>query len=98
HGLSTIRPAKELDTSISQAYLGSCTNARVEDLRAAAALVKGKKVAPGVRFYVSPASQHVYRDALREGLLEIFVDAGAVILNPGCGPCFGKHLGLLGDG
>ncbi len=97
HGLSNVRPVREVETKITQAYLGSCTNARIEDLRAAAALVKGRKVDRAVRFYVSPASQWVYRAAIREGLIETFLDAGAVILNPGCGPCFGKHLGLLGD-
>jgi 3-isopropylmalate/(R)-2-methylmalate dehydratase large subunit len=92
-------PASTLKgTRIDQALLGSCTNARIEDLRAAAGYLRGKVVAPHVRMYVSPASTEVYRAAAREGLLEDFLAAGAVILNPGCGACFGKHLGLLGDG
>lgn len=97
HSVENVKPISQVDAPIHQAYLGSCTNARIEDLRAAALLLRGRKVAHGVRLYVSPASQLVYRSAAKEGLLEIFLDAGAVILNPGCGPCFGKHLGLLGD-
>ena len=93
-----VKPVTEVDASIDQAYLGSCTNARIEDLRAAADILDGNTVARGVRLYISPASQMVYKAAAREGLLERFIDAGAVILNPGCGPCFGKHLGLLGSG
>jgi 3-isopropylmalate/(R)-2-methylmalate dehydratase large subunit len=94
-----VRPASEVKgRKIHQAILGSCTNARIEDLRAAAHYLHGKTVAKHVRMYVSPASIDVYRAAMREGLLEIFLAAGAVILNPGCGACFGKHLGLLGPG
>jgi 3-isopropylmalate/(R)-2-methylmalate dehydratase large subunit len=80
---------------IHQALLGSCTNARIEDLRIAAGYLRGKQVAKHVRMYVSPASVDVYRQAMREGLLEDFMAAGAVVLNPGCGACFGKHLGVL---
>jgi homoaconitate hydratase family protein len=99
HDVENVKPISEVaGTKVNQAYLGSCTNARIEDLRAAARLLRGRQVARGVRLYVSPASQRVYSAAAREGLLEIFVEAGAVVLNPGCGPCFGRHLGLLGDG
>jgi 3-isopropylmalate/(R)-2-methylmalate dehydratase large subunit len=83
---------------VDQALLGSCTNARIEDLRLAAGVLRGRQVAKGVRMYVSPASVEVYRQAMREGLLEDFMAAGAVVLNSGCGACFGKHLGLLGAG
>jgi 3-isopropylmalate/(R)-2-methylmalate dehydratase large subunit len=97
HSVENVKPVTAIDVPINQAYLGSCTNARIEDLRDAARVLAGRQVARGVRLYVSPASQLVYRAAIREGLIETFLEAGAVILNPGCGPCFGKHLGLLGD-
>jgi homoaconitate hydratase family protein len=95
--VDNVKSITEVDEQpIQQAYIGSCTNARIEDLRAAAKILAGHQVAAGVRLYISPASQMIYKMAAREGLLEQFLDAGAVILNPGCGPCFGKHLGLLG--
>lgn len=83
---------------VHQALLASCTNARIEDLRLAAMVLEGKKIAKHVRMYVSPASVDVYRQAMREGLLETFMEAGAIVINSGCGACFGKHLGLLGPG
>ena len=83
-------------TKIHQAFLGSCTNARIEDLRVAAGILKGKEVA--VRTIVIPASWRVYRQAMDEGLLEVFMDAGCVITNPGCGPCMGNHEGILAPG
>lgn len=83
-------------TEIHQAFLGSCTNARIEDLRAAADLLKGHKVA--VRTIVIPASWTVYRQAMKEGLFDTFLDAGCVIANPGCGPCMGNHEGILAPG
>ncbi len=82
---------------IDQAFLGSCTNARQEDLEIAAKIMKGRRVHPRVRMLVSPASQEVYRDALKAGWLEIFADAGCVVEHSTCGPCFGGHLGVLGD-
>jgi 3-isopropylmalate/(R)-2-methylmalate dehydratase large subunit len=82
-------------TKIDVAFLGSCTNARIEDLRIAAQLLKGEKVAPGVRFQITPASQIIYRQALKEGLIEVFLDAGATFTSSTCGPCFGGHLGTL---
>jgi 3-isopropylmalate/(R)-2-methylmalate dehydratase large subunit len=84
--------------SIDQAVIGSCTNGRLEDLRAAASVLKGRRVGPGVRCIVIPGSQRVYLDALREGLLEIFVEAGAAVSTPTCGPCLGGHMGVLAAG
>lgn len=83
---------------IDQAFLGSCTNARLEDLEVAARILKGKKVHPDVRMLVSPASQEVFGHALRAGYLEILGEAGALVEHSTCGPCYGGHLGVLGDG
>lgn len=80
---------------IDQVVIGSCTNGRYSDLEVAAAVVKGKKVAKGVRAIVIPATQQIYLDALRNGLLEIFVEAGMVVSAPTCGPCLGGHMGIL---
>ncbi len=89
---------EEVDSiPIDQAVIGSCTNGRIEDLRSAAKVLKGRKVAPGVRLLVIPATQECYRSALREGLLEIFLSAGAVVCPPTCGPCLGGHMGILAD-
>lgn len=83
---------------IQQVVIGSCTNGRISDLRRAAELLKGKTVAESVRCIVIPATQEVYLQALREGLLEIFVKAGAIVSTPTCGPCLGGHMGILADG
>lgn len=83
---------------VQQVFIGTCTNGRLEDLRAAATLLRGRRRAPGTRLIVTPASQAVYRAALAEGLLDVFLDAGAVIENPGCGPCVGVHAGVLATG
>lgn len=93
-----ISEAKNLHIKIDQAFLGSCTNARQEDLEVAARIMRGRKVHPDVRMLVSPASQEVYRDALKAGWLEILADAGCVVEHSTCGPCYGGHLGVLGDG
>jgi 3-isopropylmalate/(R)-2-methylmalate dehydratase large subunit len=99
HSVDNVKPVSEVaEVSIDQAFLGSCTNGRIEDLRLAASFLKGKKVRNGVRMIVVPASQEVYLQALREGLLEIFLKAGAIVGNPTCGPCLGGHLGLLAPG
>jgi 3-isopropylmalate/(R)-2-methylmalate dehydratase large subunit len=83
---------------IDQAFLGSCTNARLEDLEMAARIIKGRQVHPDVRLLVSPASQEVFGAALKAGYLEILADAGALVEHSTCGPCYGGHMGLLGDG
>lgn len=99
HSPDHVRPISALKgIKVHQALLASCTNARIEDLRLAAEVLKGKKVAKHVRMYVSPASTAIYRQAMKEGVLEIFMEAGAIVLNSGCGACFGKHMGLLGPG
>jgi 3-isopropylmalate/(R)-2-methylmalate dehydratase large subunit len=86
------------DVPIDQSVIGSCTNGRIEDLRAAADVLRGRRVGAGVRCIVIPGSQRVYLDALREGLLEVFVEAGAVVSTPTCGPCLGGHMGVLAAG
>ena len=83
---------------IDQSVIGSCTNGRIEDLRVAASILKGRRVADGVRCIVIPATQQVYLDAVREGLAEIFVTAGAVFSTPTCGPCLGGYMGVLAQG
>ncbi len=83
---------------IDQAVIGSCTNGRLEDLRAAAEILKGRKVAKGVRCIVIPATQQIWLDAMHEGLFDIFVGAGAVVSTPTCGPCLGGHMGILAAG
>lgn len=86
------------DVKLDQAVIGSCTNGRISDLRIAASILKGRKVAPGLRCIVIPGSQEVYLQALREGLIEDFVEAGAVFSMPTCGPCLGGHMGVLAKG
>ena len=99
HLPSNVMPASEVkDVRIDQAVIGSCTNGRIEDLRAAASVFKGKKVANKVRAIIIPATQEIYRQAMHEGLFDIFLDAGAVISTPTCGPCFGGHMGILASG
>ena len=86
------------DVPIDQVVIGSCTNGRLEDLRVAAELLRGRRVHPYVRCIVIPGSQQVYLDALREGLVEVFVEAGAVVSTPTCGPCLGGYMGVLAVG
>jgi 3-isopropylmalate/(R)-2-methylmalate dehydratase large subunit len=85
-------------TPIQQGVLGTCTNGRLEDLRIAAGILKGRKIARGTRLIVAPASRSVYLQAIREGLIETFVEAGAAVVTPGCGPCVGTHNGVPSDG
>jgi len=94
-----VKPVGELkDVVIDQVVIGSCTNGRLSDLRIAARILKGRRVAKGIRCLVIPATQQVYLDALREGLLEIFVQAGCAVSAPTCGPCLGGHMGILAAG
>ncbi len=81
---------------IDQAFLGSCTNGRMEDFRVAAKILKGKTIAPKVRLIIIPASKEIYKKALKEGLIEVFINSGAVVGHSTCGPCIGGHLGVLG--
>ena len=83
---------------IDQAYIGSCTNGRISDFRIAASILKGKTVAPWVRLIVIPSTPALYRELMTEGLLDVFMDAGAVIGHPTCGPCYGGHMGVLAKG
>jgi 3-isopropylmalate/(R)-2-methylmalate dehydratase large subunit len=97
--VDNVKPVSEVgNVPIEQAFIGSCTNGRIEDLRLAAQVLKGKHVKDGVRALVIPASQEVYHQALSEGLMEIFTDAGAMICGSACGPCLGGHIGLLAAG
>ncbi len=99
HLPQNVRPAAEHKAvRIDQVVIGSCTNGRIEDLRLAAEILKGRRVARGVRCLVIPATPRVYRQALDEGLFEVFLDAGAVISPPTCGPCLGGHMGILAEG
>ncbi|MEE9523213.1 MAG: 3-isopropylmalate dehydratase large subunit [Thermodesulfovibrionales bacterium] len=99
HLPSNTRPAEELsDISVDQVVVGSCTNGRLEDLREAAVVIQGKKVNPNVRMIVIPATQEIYKNAMKEGLLEIFIDADAAVSTPTCGPCLGGHMGVLAKG
>jgi homoaconitase/3-isopropylmalate dehydratase large subunit len=83
---------------VDQVVLGSCTNGRFEDFETAARFMEGKKICPGVRMILLPASRKILRELSEKGLLEIFLDAGAILYTPGCGPCAGRHGGLLADG
>ena len=86
------------DVVIDQAVIGSCTNGRMDDLRTAAAILKGRKVKKGVRCIIIPATQSIYLQAMEEGLLKIFIEAGAVVSTPTCGPCLGGYMGILAEG
>ncbi len=99
HTMDNVAPLSQVaGTRIQQAFLGTCTNGRLEDLAAAAAVIRGKQVAPGVRFIVIPASSQVLKAALEQGYIQDFVEAGAVIGVPGCGPCMGNHMGIPAPG
>ena len=99
HTVDNTKRVEELqDVKVNQVYVGTCTNGRIEDLRVVADILKGKKVHEDVRMLICPASKDVYKQALKEGLIDIFVEANASVLPPGCGPCVGVHAGILGDG
>jgi 3-isopropylmalate/(R)-2-methylmalate dehydratase large subunit len=98
HKVDNVKSIEEVEgTPINQAFLGSCTNGRLEDLEVAAEILKGRRVKDGVKFIVTPASKAVFNEALKNGVLEILMEAGAIITNPTCGACVGTHLGVLGD-
>jgi 3-isopropylmalate/(R)-2-methylmalate dehydratase large subunit len=95
HTVDNVKPLSAVQgTKIDQAFLGTCTNGRLDDLAAAAGVLAGRKIAPGTRMIVIPASVEVYLEALEAGYLETFLKAGAVVESPGCGPCMGNHMGV----
>jgi 3-isopropylmalate/(R)-2-methylmalate dehydratase large subunit len=95
HTVDNVKPVGEIaGTKINMAFLGTCCNARLEDLHVAADMIRGKKIAQGVRFQVTPASQEVYLDAVKDGTIADLIEAGAVVTNSNCGPCLGAHMGV----
>jgi 3-isopropylmalate/(R)-2-methylmalate dehydratase large subunit len=99
HTVDNVAPVGDVEgVKVDQVVIGSCTNGRLDDLQTAASVLRGKKIARGTRMLVFPASWRIYREAMRTGVLADLVDAGAVIMNPGCGCCLGVHQGALGDG
>lgn len=94
----TVDEIGETEVKIDQCVIGSCTNGRLSDLRASANVLKGKKIAKGVRCIIFPGTQQIWKDAMHEGLFDIFIDAGAVVSTPTCGPCLGGHMGILAAG
>ena len=99
HAVDNVSDVKELaDVKIDQAYVGTCTNGRFEDLETAARILKGRDVHPDVKFIIAPASKEIYLEAVKKGLVEIFVKSGCTVVGPGCGPCVGTHNGVLADG
>jgi 3-isopropylmalate/(R)-2-methylmalate dehydratase large subunit len=98
HSVDNVKAVREVEgVEVDQVFIGTCTNGRVEDLQTAARVLEGKRVKDGVRLIVQPASRKIYLKALKEGIIEKLLAAGAVINPPGCGPCVGRHLGVLGD-
>lgn len=99
HLPENVKPVSSVaGTPVDQVFIGSCTNGRLRDLELAASVLKGRKVHPDVRMMVIPASYEVYRAAMKNGLMDIFIDAGAAVSTPSCGPCLGGHLGILASG
>ncbi len=99
HAVDNVKNVEEVvGTQINQAVLGSCTNGRIEDLKAGVEMLKGRKIHDDVRLIVAPASRQVYLDAMEQGIIQKFVSAGGLIINPGCGPCLGAHEGILAAG
>jgi homoaconitase/3-isopropylmalate dehydratase large subunit len=95
HTVDNVQPlSKVAGTKVQQAFLGTCTNGRLEDLATAAEVLKGRKLAPGTRMVIIPASSQVYLEAVKAGYIETFIEAGAVVESPGCGPCMGNHMGV----
>ncbi len=96
HTVDNVKPVQEVEeTKVDQVLIGTCTNGRIEDFRQAAEVLKGKKVHPDTRLLILPASRDVYLQAMEEGLLRLFAESGAIVLNPGCGPCLGAHQGVM---
>ena len=93
-----MRKQKKEDIKIDQVVIGSCTNGRIDDLRIAADILKDRHVAKGMRCIIIPATQSIYMQAMEEGLLKIFIQAGAVVSTPTCGPCLGGYMGILAEG
>jgi 3-isopropylmalate/(R)-2-methylmalate dehydratase large subunit len=99
HTVDNVADVTELsDVRIDQAFIGTCTNGRLEDLEAAAAILKGRKIDRSVKMIVAPASRRIYLEAVKKGYVETFVKSGCAIVAPGCGPCVGTHNGVLADG
>ncbi|MFA4981407.1 MAG: 3-isopropylmalate dehydratase large subunit [Candidatus Omnitrophota bacterium] len=99
HAVDNVSDAAELaGVKIDQAYVGTCTNGRLEDLEIAAKILKGRSIHPDVKFIIAPASREIYLQAIKKGLVEIFVKSGCTVVGPGCGPCVGTHNGVLADG
>ncbi len=99
HSVDNVKDIEEIEgKEINQTLLGSCTNGRIEDLRIAAEILKGRKIEKDVRLLVFPASMKIYNQAIKEGVISTLTEAGAVIMNPGCGPCLGAHEGVLASG
>ncbi|HEC88366.1 MAG TPA: 3-isopropylmalate dehydratase large subunit [Thermoplasmata archaeon] len=98
HAVDNVKSIEDVEgKEINQAVFGSCTNGRIEDLRISAKILKGRKIKKGVRFLIFPASMKIYRQALEEGLIKIFIDSGGIVMNPGCGCCLGAHEGILAE-
>ena len=99
HSVDIIRKVSEVkDLKVDQVLIGTCTNGRIEDFRIAAKILKGKKIATDTRLLILPASSEIYLAAMEEGLFKVFIEAGGIILNPGCGPCLGAHEGIMAPG
>ncbi len=99
HSVDNVKPVSEVEgVDADQVFIGSCTNGRLEDLEAAAKILKGRKVKAGTRLIVIPASPSIYMEAERRGYIRTFIEAGGVVCNPNCGPCLGGHMGILADG
>ncbi|MEM2109940.1 MAG: 3-isopropylmalate dehydratase large subunit [Candidatus Odinarchaeota archaeon] len=97
--VDNVHPVNDFEgQEVDQVFIGTCTNGRLSDLQAAARILKGNKVSSRVRLIIQPASATIYRQALKTGLIETFIEAGATVNPPGCGPCIGRHLGILADG
>lgn len=98
HSPANVKPVSEVDGEIDQAFIGSCTGGRLNDLKVAASILRGRKIKEGVRLIVIPASRRIYLEALRSGIIDTLVESGASIGPPSCGPCLGAHLGVLAEG